>query len=633
MNLVDQFEWDANETDPTAAEKFAETFAADLGLPGEFKTAIAHSIREQVHVHIKSLAMMGHGFDGRPIADDELRMAFLPLISKGNTSRGENEADAFTPKLLQLSEAEIERLDREREREARRKRRQTRGRRGINLPDREPQKTQRTPAVYGIQIANAGDASANGFAVPAYGAGMSTRRAAAAAANASIAPSQVSDFGTPTPQASDAFGLPDRKKPKVNNHATHFLYPGGLGRKDGPNGPIFSPDYTEEEARKRARSPDGHATAQPAPRENTAPSRTSQASYAARNNVRPEDLERQHPNIHDGMWHCSNCGIPGTLAPGRRKGPLGDKSLCGPCGKYYHRHRKVLIVDYTRDFAFHMKQQQATIRKGTAANALLDNAIAAMGEQEDSTEPTSAADTPKPEGTDSKAMDEDTETEPVARAAPAPSGRRIVLSRSRTPRAASPDLPFELVGSPDDSDSSRSSSPEPGNKSADASESIKAEDKSGMDGGVASEEGELEQGEVKESGSVPPTTPSRTHATIPVGLTPPDWLQSAAVALRARYPNDRFETQPRPRAAGAPAPSVPEWRVRCLDCPGKLYTPGPGESLTNFEIHLRNRHHRANVNRRVYGGSATSPPPGGSVGTPGSAQSPTLGAASVPPHS
>ncbi len=88
MNLVDQFEWDANESDPVAAEKFAEAFATDLGLSGEFKTAIAHSIREQVSVHVKSLAMTGHTFDGRPIADEELRGAFLGPVNKSNLSRG-----------------------------------------------------------------------------------------------------------------------------------------------------------------------------------------------------------------------------------------------------------------------------------------------------------------------------------------------------------------------------------------------------------------------------------------------------------------------------------------------------------------------------------------------------------------
>lgn len=43
-------------------------------------------------------------------------------------------------------------------------------------------------------------------------------------------------------------------------------------------------------------------------------------------------------------------------------------------------------------------------------------------------------------------------------------------------------------------------------------------------------------------------------------------------------------------------------RLRCHDCPGKLYTPGPGMSVENFEVHLKNRLHRGKVEERVRGG-------------------------------
>ena len=46
-----------------------------------------------------------------------------------------------------------------------------------------------------------------------------------------------------------------------------------------------------------------------------------------------EYMSRQHPTDVDGKWHCSNCGCPDSIAVGRRKGPLGDKSQCGACGK------------------------------------------------------------------------------------------------------------------------------------------------------------------------------------------------------------------------------------------------------------------------------------------------------------
>lgn len=42
-------------------------------------------------------------------------------------------------------------------------------------------------------------------------------------------------------------------------------------------------------------------------------------------------------------------------------------------------------------------------------------------------------------------------------------------------------------------------------------------------------------------------------------------------------------------------------RIKCLDCPGKLYTPGPDTGVTNFEVHLKNKAHRERVDARVAG--------------------------------
>lgn len=40
-------------------------------------------------------------------------------------------------------------------------------------------------------------------------------------------------------------------------------------------------------------------------------------------------------------------------------------------------------------------------------------------------------------------------------------------------------------------------------------------------------------------------------------------------------------------------------RIRCHDCPGKLYIPGD-MTAANFEVHLNNRLHRENVSKRLY---------------------------------
>lgn len=92
---------------------------------------------------------------------------------------------------------------------------------------------------------------------------------------------------------------------------------------------------------------------------------------------------------------------------------------------------------------------------------------------------------------------------------------------------------------------------------------------------------------------MPIRTPSGELAT---KATPPAWLTSSASALRASKPDDRFEIIQRPSKTNA---GQVEWRIRCYDCPGKIYTPGPGETLENFNIHVANRHHRANVTARL----------------------------------
>jgi SWI/SNF-related matrix-associated actin-dependent regulator of chromatin subfamily B protein 1 len=40
-------------------------------------------------------------------------------------------------------------------------------------------------------------------------------------------------------------------------------------------------------------------------------------------------------------------------------------------------------------------------------------------------------------------------------------------------------------------------------------------------------------------------------------------------------------------------------RIKCLDCPGKLYNAGPEHTVKNFETHLKNRLHVQNVSNRT----------------------------------
>ncbi|KAI9494604.1 hypothetical protein BDB00DRAFT_761526 [Zychaea mexicana] len=182
--LIDQFEWDIN-CRHNSPERFAEVLVKELGLGGEFKTAIAHSIREQVHSYVKYLLLTGHEFDGSTVTDDDIKRSLLPTVK--TIMRDLNIADSFTPAVLELTNAEIDKVERDRMREARRKRRQVRSRRGLILPDLEPIKTHRTnshtlPPLYD----GASEDNARG-STPEVSSHYSTRRSAAQKARQNIA--------------------------------------------------------------------------------------------------------------------------------------------------------------------------------------------------------------------------------------------------------------------------------------------------------------------------------------------------------------------------------------------------------------------------------------------------------------
>jgi len=46
-------------------------------------------------------------------------------------------------------------------------------------------------------------------------------------------------------------------------------------------------------------------------------------------------------------------------------------------------------------------------------------------------------------------------------------------------------------------------------------------------------------------------------------------------------------------------------RIRCHDCPGKLYTPGPEQTVDSFLVHVKNRGHRERVEQRTKAGATT----------------------------
>ncbi len=246
------------------------------------------------------------------------------------------QVSAFTPQLNYLSESELEKNEKDREKElARRKRKTTRGRRGVALPDREPPKTYRTPAIGFPEISPAALALAAAAAAP------TSRRAAAAAASLTIANMVASENGTVLmPQTVAAPITPIAPTPSMKEKK-----PKGLFKP-----PTLPPSVLRPRANVKAPTPSTAADVAnlPPPIENDLPLPSSsgidrQGSKVVLTAKRAKELEReakekeyadgQHANYIDGVWHCSNCGCPESIAIGRRKGPLGDKSQCGTCGE------------------------------------------------------------------------------------------------------------------------------------------------------------------------------------------------------------------------------------------------------------------------------------------------------------
>lgn len=568
MKLDDQFEWDLDNTN-ASPEDFADVYTQELGLCGEFKTAIAHSIREQVQTYQKSLFLVGHQpSDGALVQDEDLKQSFLPSLMSG--ARPVSEVQMFTPLLNYLSDGEIDRTEKDRDKDLnKRRKRNTRGRRGIALPDREPIRTYRTPAIGFPELDPATLALAAAANAPM------SRRAAAAAASLTIANMVASENGTPfMPQS-----LPSQQAPQPPPTAQKEKKPKGLFKA-----PPIPPNTLRPRALVAAPTPSTAADVSklPAPLDNDPPPSSNNVpaldSKAAKilSAKRAKELEReakekefvdgQHPNYIDGVWHCSNCGCPESIAIGRRKGPLGDKSQCGTCGKFWHRHRRPRPVEYNADADYHsgLKQREAEAkmpaskRKGAAA-ALRAQSTAATP-MADVSEPqtparsngdvdASSRQSPTPAAT---LNDDDRAISPVSTASSAsepPLAQRVKLNGSHSKPPATPHPPPAAAVT--------SSTPPPISKPPPATEL--------------------------------PAPPSPSKAW------PPAWLTSAMQLMQDKYHNDRFEVILRK----VNATSSPEWRIKCLDCPGKLYTPGPGETLSNYEVHLKNRLHRQKVNERV----------------------------------
>jgi len=523
QNLVDTFEWDLNSE--VTPEEFAQSYCVDLGLSGEFVTAIAHDIHEQILVHQRSLFLVGHTQGSGYIANDDVRTAFLPPLTVA--LRKENVAmSTFTPVLANFTEQDVIAIEKERERESKRKKRGTRGRRGIVLPDREPQKTFRT------QLHPLIDPAVIAAADPAPPPQSSTRRAAAIAAQANInlALNDQPNFNASPPPAFPTAG---RGRRGLGPRASR-----GMSRASPAStreGSVVNGDHTPTIGFKRALREDSEPeTASPLPPrkryngrildepEDEQPPKEEPATPAPAPVPTPTPVVVPPPPAPK-LWHCKNCGVPEHLSGGMR-----DMDLCAKCSDYLQRTGQRRPAEYNEDEEYHR------LRKDS--------------------------DSPKPPAFEM----------PIQPSVPSP--------RKRVNR-------FDESDSDSSSSSSSDESDDDERKRKKAKPSV-APTPAPAPAAPASK---------PPSSAAPPTPTSKPHAH----PTPPAWTSRAHAALQAKYPDHRFGIILKARPADAPPDAPDEWRVKCHDCPGRLYNPGPEETLNNFEVHLKNRQHRERVEARI----------------------------------
>jgi SWI/SNF-related matrix-associated actin-dependent regulator of chromatin subfamily B protein 1 len=309
---------------------------------------VVHQIREQIAAHQKTLFLAG-GVAGLA-ADEELRTTILPSLTSG--ARAMDQVSAYTPQLNYVSDSEIERGEREREKEiVRRRKRGNRARRGVAMPEREPQRTFRTP---GIGFAANDPANLTAQAILAA---PTSRRAAAAAAQINIANMVASEN---RPEDMDPSSSPMAAYMSLP-HAAAPAAKAAAAKEPLPKGLFKAPDYPQTVLRPRAavKAPTASTAftrgfllpeaaldhAPPPAMSSRPPDSRADRPGAPPDARRARELERdakeqefkgsQHANYIDGVWHCTNCGCPDSLAVGRRKGPMGEKTQCGVCGKEF----------------------------------------------------------------------------------------------------------------------------------------------------------------------------------------------------------------------------------------------------------------------------------------------------------
>ena len=330
----------------------ATSICTELGLGGEFVTSIAHMIREQVYMYLKCLHLIGYPMDGSPVLDSEASEWFLEVLDVDANISARNadqefrphtsairfkDRDNWTPHLLQLSEYELQSLEKDRDRIARRKRRGQRGRRA------------------GPQQA----------AVDMFGFPIVQRHVSASSEDDTFG-SFATSLEAPAPVVATT--LPDMKDPPKTVRSLIFqnempmlqngMTPGSIawvqkyaGTKISSTGAAnAASDLYEERSQRKG----GRAAAHAALANISA---IASSEFTDRPLVLPDRLafERPTPMVISEVplnpppysyanhtvptgWRCLSCACSPFMTPSILSGPSGDQSLCNACGTYWKKH-------------------------------------------------------------------------------------------------------------------------------------------------------------------------------------------------------------------------------------------------------------------------------------------------------
>ncbi|KAI9678922.1 MAG: SWI/SNF chromatin-remodeling complex subunit [Trizodia sp. TS-e1964] len=547
--LIDQFEWDINHP-LNSPEEFAKQMTRDLCLSGEFTTAIAHCIREQCQLYTKSLYIVGHPFDGRPIEDGDLKSSFLPSPMP-MVFRPAQHAKEYTPYLYELNEVELDRAEKSLSREQRRQKRSVNRRGGPVLPDlKDRPQTVRTLVVSSV-LPGAAESVEESRLYKRRVASVSTRagrRAAAGHRDDDSDSSDSEDSNMESPATSHMISMGTARTRAIRGvTAAQAALQRSIGRSATPEVSTLHHHETRISARRLGGSRDVHDESV----DNSGTLVFKMKFTTQRNRRYLLDLKfggsaksLSQPSLPQANGHTQR--FSGSLDGFSHGSPAAATAASSQANKMNSEARLPSV-----------KMPAINPPQPAADNHVVNNNSAiARPRSSDSTTSASPPPPPPPRAPESHP--------PKPPAAPAP-----------TPAAASAPPPSSTPSAP-------LSVPDP---STHHSQSHKH---------------------------------SPRAETMQESLTPPAWLPLALSEMReSKYPDDLFDInmrqtvvdaateQPVPTAglpSGGPLPPHLKImfcaRIRCHDCPGKLYTPGPGKTLDNFEVHLKNRVHRERVEVR-----------------------------------